>query len=366
MIMLFLKFFIGYSPYYVRFNQESHWMLWTHEPANGTTLKSELLQAQHDWSKIKTDLILWPILSKGTKQFFTDQEWRKPFTTDPGRFHFLGTYELGRDLFTSCLLGMQKSLWIAFISILIAMVFGLPLGVGAAFLQFRKLSSSVPVFIISIILMLISIYMIFISAELKYFSIYQFLFIGIIFTIIYFLISTNEKSKILLNTDSWLMNAILIVKSIPIMLILLLLLQWIQKPGVISISIIIGVYLSLSVAKYARYITHSSSKDNHIQSLISLGYSNQRIIIYHLIPAVFKNLIPLLALYIASVILVEAGISFLGLGLPIEELSLGSIMQTARTYPSAWWVILFPGLCIFWMVYCFQSINTLHWDRESL
>ncbi|NOT37653.1 MAG: ABC transporter permease subunit [Saprospiraceae bacterium] len=366
LIVLFLKFFVGYSPFLIQFDQKSYWMIWTDEPKDGTALKAELLKVQYDYTKIKSDLILWPLLSKGSNRYNSNAEWKKPFSSSDGGFHFFGTFELGQDLFFSCLLGMQKSLSIALLSIMIALSLGLPLGVSAPFLQIRKFRLSLSFLILAFSILFILFYFILITVELKSISNLGGIFFLVVMSMIILLLYNKENKGITVPLDSIFINGLLIVKSIPMMLILLLLLQWIEKPGIMSLSLIIGIYLSLGIAKYARYLTMSMSQENYIQSLISLGYKDRRIILFHLIPSVFKNLVPLISLYIASVILVEASISFLGLGLPIEELSLGSIMHTARSNTAAWWVVLFPGLCVFWMVHCFQRLNSMNWEKDSL
>jgi len=148
------------------------------------------------------------------------------------------------------------------------------------------------------------------------------------------------------------------------MLVLLLCVQWVQKPGVVFISVIMGLFFSVSVSKYIRYLNISETREAYIQSMQALGYSDARIIWMHLMPKILNDIFPLLALGMGSCILAESSLSFLGLGLPVEEISLGNMMHSARNYPGAWWVVLFPGLCVFWLVYTFQMLGKV-FDAEA-
>ncbi len=358
-----MKLFVGYSPFYIQHNNESHYLLWSNEPSDGTSLKKDLLSVQYDWSKLNSEKIYWPLLSKGSQQYYPNQEWRTPLSSDSGRFHFLGTFDLGRDLFSSCLIGMQKSLLIALLSILIAIMIGIPLGASLPFLNLMKTRVSLFGIILMALLFLVIFYITLLSVDYRFISFTSIVFILICVILMIISLKINLGPSIKINTDQLLMNGIVLIKSVPMLLVLLLLIQLISKPGVLGLSLIIGIYLSLSFAKYARYLTINLTQESFVQSLVSLGIPKTRIILYHLIPSVLRSLFPYICLSIASVILAEASISYLGLGLPIEELSLGSIMQSARSYTSAWWVVLFPGLCVFWMVYTFQMINEANIDK---
>ncbi|MEO6189054.1 MAG: ABC transporter permease subunit [Saprospiraceae bacterium] len=339
-------------------------MLQTDQPDIGSELQKDLLNVQYNWNALQYDQVIWPLIRLSDEKFHTSEAWRSPFTRDGNRLHLLGTYELGRDVLTSTLYGMQKSMNIAFISVLIATLIGLPLGVASSYYSIRGIEISQLQFVLLILITLITFYGLLLGVELKYFSEILFIFILTFFVILILSNRFNKTKFIKLNPDFFLMRGIEIMKSLPLLLVLLLLLQWVNKPNMFVLALLIAIFLSVNIAKYARFITISESKENHIQSLYALGYSELRIILFHLIPKVFNVLLPLLALSLGTVVLVEASISFLGLGLPIEDISLGNIMHTARNYPAAWWVVIFPGLCVFWLVYCFQSLNSIKDVKE--
>ena len=83
----------------------------------------------------------------------------------------------------------------------------------------------------------------------------------------------------------------------------------------------------------------------------SLGAGHSRIILYHILPNLFPSAVVIGTFSMASAIIAEAALSFLGLGVPPEIPTWGAMLAGGRTYIStSWWLALFPGLCIFFTV----------------
>jgi peptide/nickel transport system permease protein len=83
----------------------------------------------------------------------------------------------------------------------------------------------------------------------------------------------------------------------------------------------------------------------------SLGARHSRIIARHIMPNLFPSAVVIGTFSMASAIISEAALSFLGLGVPPEIPTWGSMLADGRTYIStSWWLALFPGLCIFFTV----------------
>jgi peptide/nickel transport system permease protein len=83
----------------------------------------------------------------------------------------------------------------------------------------------------------------------------------------------------------------------------------------------------------------------------SLGAKHTRIILRHIIPNLFPSAVVIGTFSMASAIISEAALSFLGLGVPPDIPTWGSMLADGRTYIStSWWLALFPGLCIFFTV----------------
>jgi len=83
----------------------------------------------------------------------------------------------------------------------------------------------------------------------------------------------------------------------------------------------------------------------------SLGARHDRIILRHIMPNLFPSAVVIGTFSMASAIISEAALSFLGLGVPPDIPTWGSMLADGRTYIStSWWLALFPGLCIFFTV----------------
>jgi peptide/nickel transport system permease protein len=94
-----------------------------------------------------------------------------------------------------------------------------------------------------------------------------------------------------------------------------------------------------------------------IQAARALGYADLRIIFVHALPNAFAPVLVSIAFGIASAILVESGLSFLGIGVPPETVTWGSLLASARSATGAWWLAIFPGLAIFLVVTLFNILG---------
>ena len=83
----------------------------------------------------------------------------------------------------------------------------------------------------------------------------------------------------------------------------------------------------------------------------SLGASDRRIIMKHILPNLMQSAMVIGTFAMATAIISEASLSFLGLGVPPEIPTWGGMLADGRAYIStSWWLALFPGLCIFFTV----------------
>ncbi len=88
-----------------------------------------------------------------------------------------------------------------------------------------------------------------------------------------------------------------------------------------------------------------------------MGFSRWRIIMRHAIPNALSPVLVALAFGVAGAILTEATLTFIGIGLPIDQVTWGSLLNEARKDFSAWWVALIPGMAIFITVTVFNLIG---------
>ena len=134
-------------------------------------------------------------------------------------------------------------------------------------------------------------------------------------------------------------------------LILLLIIVSILGPAIENVIIAISLGVIPGVQRIVRGAVLSEKQNQYVEAAQALGAGNLHIMVRHILPNVLALIIILATLLLGGVILIEAGLSFLGLGVPPPNPSWGADLSgQARTYfldpPGAWWMAIFPGLAI--------------------
>ncbi len=163
--------------------------------------------------------------------------------------------------------------------------------------------------------------------------------------------------------DNLLMRITEIFLVIPFLLILLVFLQVITAlapgggGGLTTVTLIIGLFSWAANARIIRGEVLRVKQYEYIEASKSLGASRWRIIFRHVLPNVLHIIIVLTTLQIATAILVEAGISFLGFGDP-NSITWGQQLQGAsEAVKEAWWEGVFPGIFITLLVLGFSLLG---------
>jgi len=163
--------------------------------------------------------------------------------------------------------------------------------------------------------------------------------------------------------DNVLMRITEIFLVIPFLLILLVFLRVVTTlapsggGGLSTVTLIIGLFSWAANARIIRGEVLRVKQFEYIEASKSLGASRSRIIFRHILPNVLHIIIVLTTLMIASAILVEAGISFLGFGDP-NSITWGQQLQGAsEAVKEAWWEGVFPGLFITLLVFGFSLLG---------
>ena len=199
----------------------------------------------------------------------------------PGNGHLFGTDTFGRDVFSRVIYGLRISLYVGFAIAIIAMVFGLIIGLLSAY--FPKAD---------VVLMRICEAMMSIPATLMAIA----------------------------------MMAALGAKT---------------ENVIISLSII---YMP-TIAKIAMASALSVKEMSYIEAIKAQGASWMRIIFRHIAPNVMSPVIVQTTFIFASAIIVESSLSFIGVGVPQPTPSLGNILSEARSVIyNSWWMTLYPGI----------------------
>lgn len=164
--------------------------------------------------------------------------------------------------------------------------------------------------------------------------------------------------------DALIMRATDAVLSLPIVLIALLF-AVLFGPG---LNIVILVLALAMWARFARLIRGEvlSLKERDFVALAKVaGGSSRRIILKHIFPNVVNSLVVLATLQMSWVIILEAGLSFLGAGIPPPTPSWGLMVAEGRGYVrDGWWLSVFPGLAIVFLVLALNLLGD--WLRDSI
>lgn len=148
-------------------------------------------------------------------------------------------------------------------------------------------------------------------------------------------------------------------------LLLSILFMYVLGPGVGNIIIVLVIASWPIYARIARAEAMRLRSMDYVLAARSIGSGHIRIILQHILPNALTPLIVVATFAVPQMIIYEAALSFLGLGLPPDEISWGTMLAAGREYLSqAWWIATFPGLAIMFTI---LSINILgEWLRRRL
>jgi peptide/nickel transport system permease protein len=202
-----------------------------------------------------------------------------------GMTYWLGTDEQGRDMLSAIMYGLRISLLVAIVSLGCAVTIGVAVGVVAAYFGGR--------------------------------------------------------------VDAFIMRIVDLQLSFPSILIALILLALFGR----GIDKVILALVIVQWAYYARTVRSSAiveRRKDYIDAALCLGLSHRRIMFRHLLPNCVPPLIVVMTVQIAHAISLEATLSFLGVGVPITEPSLGLLIANGYDYllSGRYWVSIFPGVAL--------------------
>lgn len=213
----------------------------------------------------------------------------------PSMEHFLGTDKFGRDIFTRILYGARISLSIGFISVAISVTLGTLVGAVAGYFR------------------------------------------GWI--------------------DTGIARLIDMLLSIPRIILLLVIIAMFE-PNIFLLVAALGLTGWEGSARIVRGQFLSLREQEFVQAARALGYSDWRIIGRHILPNTLAPIIVIATLGIGNVILLEAALSFLGLGVQPPTSSWGSMVNDGRdAMITAWWISTYPGLAIVLTVVAFNLLG---------
>jgi peptide/nickel transport system permease protein len=230
--------------------------------------------------------VLAPLIAphSPTNVSLTDS-FRPPFWQEGGKLTFpLGTDKLGRDIFSRILYGSQISLLVIFVSIVVSGIIGIGVGMLAGY--YGR-------WVETIIMRLVDV-------------------------------------KLSLPT---------------ILLALLFSVVW--GPSLNNLLIVIIITLWALYARQVHAETLSLKTRDYVLAARALGASDLRLLVAHMLPNLINSMVVLATLQIATVVLMEAALSFLGVGIPPPTPAWGLMIAEGReVLEKAWWVAAMPGIAL--------------------
>jgi peptide/nickel transport system permease protein len=213
----------------------------------------------------------------------------------PSGSHWMGTDDLGRDVFSRALFGARVSLEVGVVAVGIMAIVGVSAGLAAGYLG------------------------------------------GL--------------------ADMFLMRLIDVLLCFPTIFLILMVIAFIE-PDIKNVMVVIGLTSWMGLARLVRGEVLSLRERDFILSARGLGLSHARILLVHLLPNLASPVLVSATLGVGSAILTESALSFLGLGVQPPQPSWGNILTVGKDYMHiAWWLSLFPGLAILATVMSFNLLG---------
>lgn len=200
----------------------------------------------------------------------------------PGKDHIFGTDNLGRDLFARTTYGGRISLAVGLLATLVSLVIGVSYGMFSGYTGGRM--------------------------------------------------------------DAWMMRAVDVLYALPFTIFVILLMVIFGR-NFLLLFLAIGAVEWLTMARITRAQTMNLKRSEFIEAARALGYSHSRILFRHLLPNLVGPIIVYATLTVPAVMLLEAVLSFLGLGVQAPMSSWGSLIKEgAEKMDAAPWLLFFPGM----------------------
>jgi peptide/nickel transport system permease protein len=166
------------------------------------------------------------------------------------------------------------------------------------------------------------------------------------------------------SVDAIIMRLVDIQMSIP-SLALALVIATVLSPSLTTVIVVISITYWTWYARIIRGEILSLKERDYVALARIAGCSTATIFARHLLPNILNTLLVLASLQVGQVIIFEASLSFLGLGIQSPDVSWGLMLADARNYiTNAWWAITLPGVAI--MLTCLSANLIGDWLRDTL
>jgi len=128
-------------------------------------------------------------------------------------------------------------------------------------------------------------------------------------------------------------------------------------PSIYTIMAILGLTGWVGIARFIRGEFLKVRAQDFVTAARAIGASDGRVMFRHILPNAVAPVLVAMAFGVASAILLESGLSFLGIGVPQHLVTWGSILSASRASTFAWWLAVFPGAAIFVTVTAYNLLG---------
>ena len=271
--------------------------------------------------------------------------------------YLLGTDDLGRDVFARMLQGAWVSLTVGFVAVGIAVGIGILLGGIAGYYGRNYIRSGHIIFgLLLAVAIVLSYHQLFTAAAV------------LLITAITGWVCTNKYDRSVSTLPGYLKWMVLptmqvdtlIMRAVDIMLcfpsfFLILTVVALLPPSIYNIMVIIGLTSWMGTTRFVRAEFLSLREQDFVAAARALGISDARIIFRHIMPNAVAPVLVSATLGIASAMLTEAGLSFLGFGVPPPHATWGNILSDGKAFIfDAPWLTFAPGVVILIVVLAFN------------
>ena len=159
--------------------------------------------------------------------------------------------------------------------------------------------------------------------------------------------------------DTLLMRLTELFLSVPNLLLIVFLQAILGQANAVSISVTIGLTSWASIAKIVRTEVRQLRHSEYVLAARAMGGGFFHVLVRHLFPNFFSAILFMVVMNLRGAIVAESTLSFLGLGLPLEVISWGSMLSLAEKalLSGAWWVILLPGAFLIAVLLCVTNLG---------
>ena len=289
-----------------------------------------------------------------------DAEMIKPEDRPLSGRYLLGTDDLGRDIFARMMQGAWVSLTVGFVAVGISVLIGIILGGLAGYYGNLKIKSTGMVAIIAL-----STSLVFFASGQRDLAINSFLLalVFILLSLIYHFVAAREGTlpKIVdilffetISVDTFVMRLVDIMLCFPSFFLILTVVA-ILPASIYNIMIVIGLTSWMGTTRFVRAEFLTLREQDFVSAAKAMGIRDMSIIFRHMIPNAIAPVLVSATIGIAMAILTEAGLSFLGFGVPPPHATWGNILSDGKRFIfDAPWLTFIPGLSILVVVLSFN------------